>query len=302
MDIEIRQLRILRAVAESGSLARASATLGMSQGSLSRHLQRLERAVGLPLLERHPAGVTLTDTGELLLGKADIALPMVDRLLVAARGYSEQQDAPATIRVGASHSAVLSHVIRSVDEALPGTEITLRVDDSLEALVERLRERQLELAVLRRFPEFDEEVGDTVDHVLITEERARLVVSDNHPLARKDQASIRDLHDLACVLPDPDRHSLSRHLLSLCTPAEVRPRVSYTSDPAAAEAVVAATASVTVAHQPTHPTPGLQTVPLSESALSSQLLLAWAVGGVVAPHAPFLTELITTTCDRVLTA
>ncbi|WP_431040889.1 LysR family transcriptional regulator [Streptomyces sp. P1-3] len=86
MEIEISDLRLLRAVAETGSLAGAARELGANQGNLSHRLQRIERATGLVLFRRHHHGVTPTAAGRLLLHEADALIPLVDQLLaVTAR-------------------------------------------------------------------------------------------------------------------------------------------------------------------------------------------------------------------------
>lgn len=81
MDIEIADLRLLRAVAETGSLAGAARQLGTNQGNLSRRLQRIERATGMVIFRRSHRGATPTAAGRLLLRGADAVLPLVDQLL-----------------------------------------------------------------------------------------------------------------------------------------------------------------------------------------------------------------------------
>ena len=66
-----RRVLVFRAVARAGSLSAAARDLGWTQPAVSQHLQRLEREVGLPLLVRSTRGVTLTEAGQVLLGRAD---------------------------------------------------------------------------------------------------------------------------------------------------------------------------------------------------------------------------------------
>lgn len=60
---EFRHLRYLLAVAEHGSFTRAAAELHISQPTLSQQIRQLERAVGVPLLDRSGRSVRLTDGG-----------------------------------------------------------------------------------------------------------------------------------------------------------------------------------------------------------------------------------------------
>lgn len=75
--MELRTLRYLVAVAEAGSVNAAAHQLHLTQPSLARQLRRLERRLGLPLLELHGGRTVLTDVGHRFL-------PSVRRLLAAA--------------------------------------------------------------------------------------------------------------------------------------------------------------------------------------------------------------------------
>ncbi len=66
MEVTITQLRAFAAVAEAGHFGRAAVELGLSQPTVSKEVQRLERAVGVPLFLRIPAGTKLTDEGRRL--------------------------------------------------------------------------------------------------------------------------------------------------------------------------------------------------------------------------------------------
>jgi LysR family transcriptional regulator, cell division regulator len=65
--VDSSQLRIFAAVAQAGSITRAADTLHTVQSNVTMHIKALEEELGLPLLHRHPRGVTLTRAGELLL-------------------------------------------------------------------------------------------------------------------------------------------------------------------------------------------------------------------------------------------
>ncbi|SFO37415.1 DNA-binding transcriptional regulator, LysR family [Geodermatophilus obscurus] len=84
MDVHLRELRALVAVAEEQSVTRAAQRLFLAQPALSRQLQALERRLGVPLLERLPRGVALTEAGRALLGPAREAVAAWERGLAAA--------------------------------------------------------------------------------------------------------------------------------------------------------------------------------------------------------------------------
>ncbi|MFD7920312.1 transcriptional regulator CynR [Streptomyces sp. NPDC059740] len=87
--VELRHLRYLLAVAEHGSFTRAAEDLHVSQPTLSQQIRRLEKAVGLPLLERTARTVRPTDAGEVYLRHARRA---VRELAAAHRAVQDVQD------------------------------------------------------------------------------------------------------------------------------------------------------------------------------------------------------------------
>ncbi|WP_350355988.1 LysR family transcriptional regulator [Mycolicibacterium crocinum] len=63
-------MRYFVAVAEHRHFGRAAASLGVTQPPISQGLRRLERHLGLQLVDRTPAGATLTEAGAALLPRA----------------------------------------------------------------------------------------------------------------------------------------------------------------------------------------------------------------------------------------
>ena len=85
MAIELRHLRYVIAVAESGQLTRAAARLHVAQPALSQSILRIEQEISTPLFDRHPRGVTLTPAGEVFLEHARAAVASSEAALTAAR-------------------------------------------------------------------------------------------------------------------------------------------------------------------------------------------------------------------------
>jgi len=74
MDLQVAHLRTLQAIARHGSFSRAAQALHLTQPAVSMQVRHLERALGLPLLERVGKRAFPTRAGELLLAHADRAL------------------------------------------------------------------------------------------------------------------------------------------------------------------------------------------------------------------------------------
>lgn len=98
--MRVDDLRNFVAVADAGSLARAAQGLGTSQPTLSKSLARLERALRVPLLERHARGVRLTAAGATLLLHARHVDVDVRDALAALRDLRQGESGDVRIGVG----------------------------------------------------------------------------------------------------------------------------------------------------------------------------------------------------------
>src|SRR5215216_743081 len=84
--LDIRRLRVLRAVVDTGSMAGAADELGYTPSAVSQHLATLEREAGVPLLERVGRGVRPTAAGALL---AEHAAEVLGRLTAAEAALAD---------------------------------------------------------------------------------------------------------------------------------------------------------------------------------------------------------------------
>ncbi len=128
MDVHLRELRALVAVAEEQSITRAAQRLFLAQPALSRRLQALERPMGVPLLTRLPRGVALTEAGRALLGPAREAVTAWERGRAAVLAAT-----PAGRLVVGMQTAVgrglQRRALARFAELAPGTVPTLRQVD-----------------------------------------------------------------------------------------------------------------------------------------------------------------------------
>jgi DNA-binding transcriptional LysR family regulator len=128
VDVHLRELRALVAVAEEQSITRAAQRLFLAQPALSRQLQALERQLGVPLLERLPRGVALTEAGRALLGPAREAVAAWERGRAAVLAAT-----PAGRLVVGMQTAVgrglQRRALARFAELAPGTVPTLRQVD-----------------------------------------------------------------------------------------------------------------------------------------------------------------------------
>src|SRR5438067_5394858 len=81
MDVELRHLRCLVAIVDTGSFTDAALEMGVSQAAVSRTLAALENALGTRLLHRTSRSITPTASGSQVLARARHLLAEVDDLV-----------------------------------------------------------------------------------------------------------------------------------------------------------------------------------------------------------------------------
>src|SRR5688572_21055823 len=157
MELDVHSVRIVRAIAEHGTISGAARALGYSQPAISQHLRRAEARLGVPLLVRAGRGVRLTEPGQVLARHA-IA---ISSALDAASG--ELADLvglrTGTVRIAAFPSAsstLVPRLLRRMRDTQPGITMTYLESEEPEAL-RLLREGLVDLAITTAFP------GDRAD-------------------------------------------------------------------------------------------------------------------------------------------
>ncbi|TWD74731.1 DNA-binding transcriptional LysR family regulator [Kribbella amoyensis] len=171
------QLRCFVAVAEEGGFGRAALRLSMTQPPLSRQVQRLEQAVGAPLLRRTPRGAEPTAAGSALLADARRILALVEAAPTAARRAA----AGLVGRVVLGYTAmaamtVLADWVTAARAELPGVELELREMPTSEQ-VPALLAGELDLGLVRGRPRRDRLTGR-----LVHRESLLLAAPVGHPL------------------------------------------------------------------------------------------------------------------------
>src|SRR5689334_6767647 len=107
MQLELRHLRIVKAVADARSLTAAAKLLGISQPALSAQVRRIEGIVGGALFVRGRGGSFLTAYGRFVLTRAEAALGHVDEILRAR----PDGGVPPVVRVGGIDGPVMMGLV-----------------------------------------------------------------------------------------------------------------------------------------------------------------------------------------------
>ena len=186
-EIELRELRYFIAVAEELNFTRAAARLGMTQPPLSAAIGKLERKLGVTLLERTSRRVTLTPAGAVLLEQGRIAVEGVGAAFERARRRGTQAGRlSVAVKPGSGTDLIKTIMQRCArDPRMPRVHILFGHPGGPAAAV---RGGAADVAILRT--PFDQRGLDT--ELLLTEPRVAVLPS-GHPLAARPELRRADL-------------------------------------------------------------------------------------------------------------
>ncbi|WP_431042280.1 LysR family transcriptional regulator [Streptomyces sp. P1-3] len=280
MELEVRHLRALCAIADNGSVRKAARQLGMTQPSLTTQLRRIENAIGGELFSREPTGTTLTPLGRSVLSRARPIVAEMNALIAEARTAAGRA-ADARLRIGSTGSRAVPGWLRRLRLRFPAADPTIRTDASPNTLLQMVAAHQLDVVFVHEVEGSPLRVPEGVEErVLVAREPQFVALPETHPAARRPVVALADLAaDQWMVDPAVDGEAAGvRRMLAA---AGFEPRVVY-GDYLTAVDLVAAGEVVTPCQPTSRSRPGMTVRPLEGDPLTVRLLLA-ARPGAAAP-------------------
>ena len=137
--IEVRRLRVLRALADHGTVTAAAEVLHLTPSAVSQQLAALESEVGQELLERRGRRVAITSAGRLLLAHTDTILTEVERAEDAMRLHAN--GATGEVRVTAFATAIsllVAPTLARLRETNPGLDLVVRDAEGHQGITQLL--------------------------------------------------------------------------------------------------------------------------------------------------------------------
>lgn len=188
--MRIEQLQYVAAVNELGGLRRASAQLHVSQPALSEAVSKLERELGVTLLDRRRAGARISRQGRELLPYLVEVLAAVDRLRSAA---GDQQAADRPVRIGTVTTATTQVLLPSVRRLHDSRDhAAVEVRDMIQSDIQvGLEEGTLDLGLVNLL-EGDDTTGRVSRRRLLAG-RAVVVLPAWHRLADASEVDVEQL-------------------------------------------------------------------------------------------------------------
>jgi len=234
-DFDVHELRVVRAIADAGSLTAAAAELGYSQPALSQLMRRLEQRLGVPVVERVGRRLRLTEAGRVLARHAPAVTTALDAAageLAALRGLSA-----ATVRLVGFPSAsptIIPSLIDRLTARMAGVTLTYVEAEPPEA-VDAVREDRADIALTFSYPgDRDDPHGASARGLQVTDvgvDELLLVVPHAHPAAHASRVRLADLADQNWIAGCPRCRG---HLLEVCGRAGFTPLIGFETDNIAA--------------------------------------------------------------------
>lgn len=174
--MNLKQLEVFLAVAESGSFSRGAEVSYLTQSTVSQHISALEAELEIRLLDRTPRGAQLTAGGKLLLTHAQRIMSDIRDTRSAVARFRGIEDISLT--VGASSipgTYLLPRLLPVLLRHHPGLHLTVHQGDSKE-ITDCVNRREIELGVVGS--RFD---IDTCNFTPVGNDRIILVAGVGHP-------------------------------------------------------------------------------------------------------------------------
>jgi DNA-binding transcriptional LysR family regulator len=228
---DLRLLSVLREVALRGSFSAAAESLAYTQPAVSQQIARLEKQVGVKLLERESRGIRLTPAGEVLVRHteriiAQLAAADEELLDVAAQARGRLRVASFATAAG----TIVPRAVAAFRHLRPAIEVEISLLDPHDS-IPAVRRGDIDIAITEEggFSGDADTAGLEIEHLL--DDHMWVSLPADHPLATRRAIELADLRDedwmFACLT---GTCADSNVVLRACQDAGFQPRIAYQSD------------------------------------------------------------------------
>lgn len=196
--IHLRYIHYFLAVAEHKSFTRAAEVLHVSQPALSQHIKSLEESLGILLFDRSTKNIRLTDVGKIYFQYAQQAFHLLNE---GQRAIHDIEDlSRGSIRVAVTPSFItyfIGPLIAKLYAHHPNINVQLQ-ESSQDNIEKMLLNDEIDIGI-----GFDEAYSPGISIEKFLTEKLTLVASADHPLAKNDAITLKQLEDENFVLLNP---------------------------------------------------------------------------------------------------
>jgi len=216
MELKLKDLRYLVAVADCRHFGRAAERCFVSQPTLSAQLKKLEQVLGVQLVERAPHNVSLTAAGEEIVARARRILEASEEVVALAR--TQRDPLAGKLRVALLPTIgpyLLPTVAPAIRKVLPRLELRL-YEYRTAPMLEKLRAGELDVGILA----LPVDLAGLEARELYSE-AFNVALPERHPLSARQSVRIGDLKGETLLLLE-EGHCLRDQALEVCSGVGVR--------------------------------------------------------------------------------
>jgi len=209
--LRLKQLRLLIALDDRGSLHKAAEQISISQSGATKALQEVESLLGMPLFERQPKGLVANEMGRCMIRYARLIYSDVEHLREEMLGIMQGQGGRLLVGVIMGAVPLLTRALTELRLKQPNLSVEI-VENTSATLLGLLDQGRLDLAICRTSVA---QRSATYDCIELCEEPLAVIASQDHPLARAESVSLTQLSDYRWVVYPKDmpmRQALEREL------------------------------------------------------------------------------------------
>jgi DNA-binding transcriptional LysR family regulator len=187
------RLRVLRAVAERGSLIAAAQALHVTNSAVSQQIAKLEEEIGQPLIERNGRSVRLTDAAAVLVTHTSRALAVLEQ--AEAELDTQRPDVTGRLIVAAFATAVRGlapRALRRLLDAHPRLHVVLHEQEPHESIPMLVR-GDLDLLIAQDWANAPLALPDRLSRAPLLDDIADVALPSRHPLAAQKAVALNDL-------------------------------------------------------------------------------------------------------------
>ena len=281
--MNLRDLRYLVALADTRHFGKAAERCYVSQPTLSAQIRKLEEYLGVPLVERQPKRVTLTEPGEKIVERARRLLQEADAIVELAK--TDRDPLSGSLKLALIPTVgpyLLPHVAARLKREVPRIKLML-YEYQTQPLLEKLRAGEIDAGILALPVDLD-----GLEALPLYDEPFTLAVPAQHALAEKDKVRVDDLKGETLLLLE-DGHCLRDQALEVCGRVRVNEEQDYRATSLETlRQMVAAGHGVTLLPQLAAETPvgvvrGLRIKPFAKPAPGRTIGVVWRRSSTRAP-------------------
>lgn len=222
--MELRQLDIVRTVADVGTITGAAAKLHVAQPAVTSQLHALEAEIGHPLFDRLPRGVRLTAVGQAVLVHARRIFRELDQMAIDVDELAGLQRGHLTVgSIPTITTSLIPTAIVAFHQAFPSVVLTVEEARSGD-LMTAVSEHRVDLAILSSM----EPMAGVYLEPLWDEELA-VVIPPEDPLATRKSVRLKELAHREFLMLEVG-FGLRTLLLDACRKTGFTPKVVMTME------------------------------------------------------------------------